>query len=199
MPKTALSRQALGWSLAHPQQPIPPASLSAYMSFQRTTAVRDVSPPLALLPLTGSFALQQRCMREVTMCEFSVFTSLPPLRRRVFALPRSRRAINRRQNVVDPGRLSPSYESRLAKYARRGFKVAVPWFPGRGSVNSSIYLKPYEKLQVRILVLAYLRTSTHVSPATPPSPTPPPSLSCRTPTRSGRCPTAHSSVFLIIA
>jgi hypothetical protein len=51
--------------------------------------------------------------------------------------------------VVDPGRLSPSYESRLAKYARRGFRVAVPGF-NRRVVDSSIYLLPYKQLEVRL-------------------------------------------------
>ena len=55
----------------------------------------------------------------------------------------------RRQNVVDPGRLSPSYESRLAKYAKRGFRVAVPGFPGRSGINSSLYLVPYAETKVR--------------------------------------------------
>jgi hypothetical protein len=50
--------------------------------------------------------------------------------------------------VADPGRLSPSYESQLAKYACRGFRVAVPGFPGRSRINSSIYLQPFAECSV---------------------------------------------------
>lgn len=67
---------------------------------------------------------------------------------RVYATPRARRAITTRQNIVDPGRLSPSYEARLAKYSRRGFRVAVPGFPGRRGIDSSIYLLPYMECKV---------------------------------------------------
>lgn len=44
----------------------------------------------------------------------------------VFALPRARRALTRHANVVDLGRMSTTYEVRLAKYAKRGFAVAIP-------------------------------------------------------------------------
>jgi hypothetical protein len=39
----------------------------------------------------------------------------------VWALPRARRALNLRCNVVDPERQSLTFESRLIKYAQRGF------------------------------------------------------------------------------
>jgi hypothetical protein len=38
---------------------------------------------------------------------------------RVWALPRARRAINSRYNLVDLSRRSLTYESRLQKYAKR--------------------------------------------------------------------------------
>jgi hypothetical protein len=47
---------------------------------------------------------------------------------KVWATPRSRRALNGRLNVVDDTRQSPTYESRLLKYSVRGFAVVVPGF-----------------------------------------------------------------------
>ena len=46
----------------------------------------------------------------------------------VWCLPRAQRALSRRFNLADPERLSPTYETRLAKYATRGFAVAVPGY-----------------------------------------------------------------------
>jgi hypothetical protein len=48
----------------------------------------------------------------------------------VLALPRCRAALNRAANVADPSRRSPTYESRLWKYAMRGFAVALPGYTG---------------------------------------------------------------------
>lgn len=45
---------------------------------------------------------------------------------RVLALPRALRALRRGYNLVDPSRQSLTYESRLMKYARRGFTIAIP-------------------------------------------------------------------------
>eukprot|EP01118_Nematostelium_gracile_P008853 TRINITY_DN2954_c0_g1_i1.p1 TRINITY_DN2954_c0_g1~~TRINITY_DN2954_c0_g1_i1.p1 ORF type:complete len:637 (-),score=170.96 TRINITY_DN2954_c0_g1_i1:36-1748(-) len=75
----------------------------------------------------------------------------------VWALPRARRAINCRYNIVDPTRQTfrtTSYEYRLWKYSKRGYGVAIPGFK-RKHVNSSIYLKGYEELQglARLLFL----------------------------------------------
>ena len=44
---------------------------------------------------------------------------------RLWCLPRARRAVNGRINVVDPSRQSVTYETRLLKYAERGFAIAV--------------------------------------------------------------------------
>eukprot|EP00698_Gefionella_okellyi_P001540 TRINITY_DN1146_c0_g1_i5.p1 TRINITY_DN1146_c0_g1~~TRINITY_DN1146_c0_g1_i5.p1 ORF type:complete len:1217 (+),score=226.35 TRINITY_DN1146_c0_g1_i5:261-3653(+) len=44
----------------------------------------------------------------------------------VWALPRARRALNKQMNVIDVSRRSLTYESRLFKYAKRGFAVAIP-------------------------------------------------------------------------
>ncbi|KAF0984457.1 hypothetical protein FDP41_000356 [Naegleria fowleri] len=46
----------------------------------------------------------------------------------VFCLPRGRRAINTRCNLVDPSRQSKTYEIRLLKYAKRGFRIAIPGY-----------------------------------------------------------------------
>lgn len=45
---------------------------------------------------------------------------------RLLALPRAMRALRDRYNVVDITRQSTTYEQRLAKYAKRGFRIAVP-------------------------------------------------------------------------
>eukprot|EP01059_Diplonema_ambulator_P025062 TRINITY_DN42042_c0_g1_i1.p1 TRINITY_DN42042_c0_g1~~TRINITY_DN42042_c0_g1_i1.p1 ORF type:complete len:1754 (+),score=585.15 TRINITY_DN42042_c0_g1_i1:52-5313(+) len=45
---------------------------------------------------------------------------------RAWANPRARRAINKQINLVDMTRRSLTYEVRLAKYAKRGFAVAIP-------------------------------------------------------------------------
>ena len=45
---------------------------------------------------------------------------------RVYGLPRAVDAINSRINLADGTRQSPTYETRLLKYAKRGFSVAVP-------------------------------------------------------------------------
>jgi len=45
---------------------------------------------------------------------------------KVLASPRAVRALQRGANLVDTGRRSYTYETRLLKYAKRGFAVAVP-------------------------------------------------------------------------
>src|SRR5690349_21727612 len=44
------------------------------------------------------------------------------------ALPRAQRAINKGYNLVDMSRRSLTYETRLFKYSKRGFAVAIPGF-----------------------------------------------------------------------
>ncbi len=48
--------------------------------------------------------------------------------KQVYCLPRARRAINTRMNLVDVDRQSTTYEVRLFKYAKRGFRVGVPGY-----------------------------------------------------------------------
>ncbi|MDE2097421.1 MAG: hypothetical protein KGL39_09270 [Patescibacteria group bacterium] len=48
--------------------------------------------------------------------------------KRVLATARGLRALETKTNIVNPSRQSTSYESRLLKYARRGFAIAVPGF-----------------------------------------------------------------------
>ena len=55
----------------------------------------------------------------------------------VFALPRAKRAITKLINVVDLGRMSQTYEVRLAKYAKRGFAIAIPGMGSQLLLNSS--------------------------------------------------------------
>ncbi|RKP26202.1 hypothetical protein SYNPS1DRAFT_8157, partial [Syncephalis pseudoplumigaleata] len=78
---------------------------------------------------------------------------------RVWALPRAREAIVRRQNSVDMTRRSPSYEVRLAKYSKRGFEIRVPSLD-RERINPTIYERSFEKLYglARLLVMEELET-----------------------------------------
>ena len=46
--------------------------------------------------------------------------------KKVVSIPRAVRAVQTRCNTVDPSRQSITYESRLFKYAKRGFKIAIP-------------------------------------------------------------------------
>lgn len=58
----------------------------------------------------------------------------------VWALPRAKRAICKRFNLVDMSRRSLTYETRLYKYAKRGFAVAVPGLQ-RQLIEPAIYDK----------------------------------------------------------
>ncbi|KAI9597730.1 ankyrin repeat-containing domain protein [Syncephalis fuscata] len=79
--------------------------------------------------------------------------------KKVWALPRAREAFIRQQNSVDMTRRSPSYEVRLAKYAKRGFEIHVPGLD-RQRIDPTIYERGFEKLYglARLLVLEELAT-----------------------------------------
>ncbi|KAJ5069774.1 putative reductase [Anaeramoeba ignava] len=80
--------------------------------------------------------------------------------KQVFANPRCIRAITKRYNLVDLTRRSPSYESRLLKYAHRGFCVAVNNLD-RSKINMDIYLKGFHKVYglAKLLILEKFPTS----------------------------------------
>lgn len=62
----------------------------------------------------------------------------------VWALPRAARALSKRYNLVDMTRRSLTYETRLYKYAKRGFAVAVPGLM-RHMIRSDLYqLRPWQ-------------------------------------------------------
>ncbi len=63
----------------------------------------------------------RRLLFELISSECSVFA----LCAQVWGIPRSVRALQHRVNVVDLSRRSLTYESRLLKYADRGFAIAV--------------------------------------------------------------------------
>ena len=57
---------------------------------------------------------------------------------KLYCMPRFIRAVQFGYNLVDPERQSPSYAARLKKYARRGFKVAIPGLNPKRIISSSI-------------------------------------------------------------
>ncbi len=61
--------------------------------------------------------------------------------KRVVCLPRAMRALNMKYNMCDITRRSLTYESRLYKYAKRGFAVAVPHLR-RECIDPKIYDLP---------------------------------------------------------
>ena len=60
---------------------------------------------------------------------------------RLWALPRNLRALNTRSNLADVTRRSLTYESRLFKYSKRGFAVAVPELR-RDAIDPALYDLP---------------------------------------------------------
>ncbi|TFK24215.1 ankyrin repeat protein [Coprinopsis marcescibilis] len=77
---------------------------------------------------------------------------------KIWGNPRAIVAMMRQCNTVDMTRRSPSYEVRLAKYARRGFEVYVPDL-AREKVDPTIYERSIVKMQglARLLVLEKLQ------------------------------------------
>ncbi|EFA81102.1 hypothetical protein PPL_05938 [Heterostelium album PN500] len=62
----------------------------------------------------------------------------------VYALPRARRAIVNGINCISMTRRSLTYESRLFKYAKRGFGILVSEY-SRAHISKQIYSKPFEQ------------------------------------------------------
>jgi hypothetical protein len=65
----------------------------------------------------------------------------------VYAIPRSRRALNYSVNLVDMSRRSYTYEARLIKYAQRKFAIAVPGLPFHKFKQSKKHLHPSYNIQ----------------------------------------------------
>lgn len=63
----------------------------------------------------------------------------------VWCLPRAHRAITKRYNLIDSTRRSPTYEVRLEKYSKRGYRVLVPGLD-RSQIDPAIYHKVYNSL-----------------------------------------------------
>ena len=72
---------------------------------------------------------------------------------------RAHNAVTSQLNPVDLTRRSPSYEMRLAKYAKRGFEVAVPDLQ-RSRVDPMIFERAWSNINglARLLLLEKLTT-----------------------------------------
>ncbi|PRP88491.1 ankyrin repeat protein [Planoprotostelium fungivorum] len=66
--------------------------------------------------------------------------------KKVWMTPRAHRALTHRYNTVDMERRSPSYETRLTKYAERGFSVVVPSLD-RTRIDPQIFERRFDQLQ----------------------------------------------------
>ncbi|KAI9199230.1 uncharacterized protein BJ171DRAFT_445672 [Polychytrium aggregatum] len=64
----------------------------------------------------------------------------------VYATRRAHLAISSKVNCVDMSRRSTSYEVRLAKYAERGYEIAVPQLQ-RDRIDPQVYERSFEKVQ----------------------------------------------------
>ena len=78
----------------------------------------------------------------------------------VWATPRSRRALNGFVNVADSDRQSYTYESRLLKYALRGFRVVVPGCD-LSKISADLYDRQLSDVRglARLLLLERMHTS----------------------------------------
>eukprot|EP00927_Polykrikos_kofoidii_P043731 TRINITY_DN37814_c0_g1_i1.p1 TRINITY_DN37814_c0_g1~~TRINITY_DN37814_c0_g1_i1.p1 ORF type:complete len:1871 (-),score=397.34 TRINITY_DN37814_c0_g1_i1:75-5687(-) len=77
----------------------------------------------------------------------------------VWMTPRCHNSVTAQFNTVDMTRRSPTYETRLAKYAGRGFEVVVPALQ-RDKIDPQIYEIPFEKSKglAKLLLLEKLGT-----------------------------------------
>lgn len=78
----------------------------------------------------------------------------------VYATPRALAAYMTQINTIDLSRRSPSYESRLSKYAHRGFEVYWPHLD-RSRVDPTIYERSFGRTEglARLLILEKLPRS----------------------------------------
>ena len=75
----------------------------------------------------------------------------------VYGTPRGIAAFMTQTNTIDLSRRSPSYESRLSKYARRGFEVYCPELD-RSKIDPTIFERSFARTMglARLLVLEQL-------------------------------------------
>ncbi|KAI9217735.1 hypothetical protein BC828DRAFT_390400 [Blastocladiella britannica] len=64
----------------------------------------------------------------------------------VYCTPRTHMALVTQTNSVDMSRRSPTYESRLAKYAQRGYQVRVPGLR-RDLIDPQVYERPFQQVR----------------------------------------------------
>lgn len=78
----------------------------------------------------------------------------------MWASPRALSAFVTQANVIDITRRSPSYENRLAKYARRGFEVHWPNLD-RSKIDPTIFERSFSHVVglARLLIIEKLPTS----------------------------------------
>lgn len=81
--------------------------------------------------------------------------------KQVYASPRALAAYMTQINTIDLSRRSPSYESRLSKYARRGFEVYWPTLD-RSRVDPTIFERSFGRTEglARLLILEKLPKSS---------------------------------------